>query len=870
MSKSSKAVIVLAGSLFLFTQLPLSAAVNSFTISVPQRIAVDTAPTNANNFPIMKMKVTVSVDSENPVTFRITDPQTPASQQTIGPLQPIANPGMNPSPLTFFPRTDGLTADSVRIFSPDNALPAGDPGRTQYVFVFDLSSDFNAGNFCAGKMQATSESWTITVQAGPQITGVCAQSLSRSIPGAQCTTSALQPVPLTGPIASVGGLPNSSLGCRPGVDVMMVLDKSGSMAGQTMNPDPLKNILKIDALHNAVTGMVNTWEGLRVNEANNTTATPPITSPDDQVGVVIFDSTAQFWTPGQLAAGLKSFETVRGDIVGNVNGIQPGTSTSIGDGLLKAANAFSGISDGKRHVILLMSDGMQNTDPMVGVNSAANPTQILTYSMSTPNVTTPLPNQASLQVYTVTVGTSTAVNASVNQDIARAGRGFYINTEDDASQMTPFFQQTLQNFLKFNTHEIVRMISDNVIPGTAYVPPKGFPVSGTTQSLLFNLTWNRQQASIMRLTITPPGGGAPIVRTSEGGSLMFNLTLPLPPPYDPTGDWQIQIDALRTAGNGVPFNFIVLADDIGIKSNLGVVSSDYAPTEKIKLQVNVGELGDLITGIGSGPGNQVIATLVKPGASIGDLLSASSAPSSPPVPGDNDAPADNKLQNTLNSNPSALVRATDTVNLFDDGKPEHGDATAGDGIYSALYPAQLPGHYNFLFAVEGKGKNVGRFSRMQLKTVYVRSVPDGNNTVFQTSVASNTYSIVMTPKTKAGDHMGPGWANYFWFTANGQTPFKAKDNLDGTYTATLNFTGNRPQVSVHFLRVSMIIGDAVTPDHLPVALDTSNVFVPDVEGEKHCLGKKVSAQAVLFLGAGMFLIGLLAYWPSRRRRQPWF
>jgi hypothetical protein len=81
----------------------------------------------------------------------------------------------------------------------------------------------------------------------------------------------------------------------------------------------------------------------------------------------------------------------------------------------------------------------------------------------------------------------------------------------------------------------------------------------------------------------------------------------------------------------------------------------------------------------------------------------------------------------------------------------------------------------------------------------------------------------------SGDGLGPGWANYFWFTAPGVTPFKANDNLDGTYTATLNFTGKPPKVSVHFENVLAVIGDSVTDENqLPQPLDSNNVLVSNI------------------------------------------
>jgi opacity protein-like surface antigen len=94
--------------------------------------------------------------------------------------------------------------------------------------------------------------------------------------------------------------------------------------------------------------------------------------------------------------------------------------------------------------------------------------------------------------------------------------------------------------------------------------------------------------------------------------------------------------------------------------------------------------------------------------------------------------------------------------------------------------------------------------------------------------------------------MGPGWTNFLWFTAPGVVPFKAVDNLDGSYTATLPFAGAvAPPVSVHFEDVVAIIPDSTTPDKLPQPLGPENVLtaIPP----PCCLG---SAKIAVFLDAG--------------------
>jgi hypothetical protein len=281
-----------------------------------------------------------------------------------------------------------------------------------------------------------------------------------------------------------------------------------------------------------------------------------------------------------------------------------------------------------------------------------------------------------------------------------------------------------------------------------------------------------------------------------------------------------------------------MTDDAGIKSELAVVPMDYKSGDNIRLRAKLTRFGLPILGVGSHRGDKIEVHLIRPGKSIGDILSDSTASAVPSGP-DPQSAAEAKLDNTLNAVPSPLVPLSETVQLFDDGKPEHGDDVAGDGIYSGFFRATHAGHYHFAFGIETVDPYTVRFSRQQLVTAYARAVPDAGNTVFQTSILRrenrNVLSIVMTPRVKPAPgclkndpkcgRMGPGWANYFWFTSPGVAPFRAKDNLDGTYTASLAFTGAFPPTVVsHFEDVLTVIDDFVTPDHLPQPLGPGNTL----------------------------------------------
>jgi hypothetical protein len=676
-------------------------------------------------------------------------------------------------------------------------------------------------------------------------------------------------VPASEPVVTFTGLATDAgeqtcLEARPAVDVILVLDKSGSMSSSTLGGAPRP---KIEALRDAVEDFVNEWGALRASES---------TPPNDQLGIVFFDADARWVNDPALSggawagwdAGLNTFNAAKqASVVSNIGNVLPGGSTSIGDGLLAASDKLfdaANAANGHRKVILLMSNGMENTDQRVRVNNAAAPTQVQTYLSATPAVVTPLPHGSDLQIYAVTVGTSTAVSADINEDMATATHGFYINTETNAELLRPFFLELLQNFLKFNTYETARMISQKVTRSTPYLT--NIPVSTTTQSLTMHLMWDKRRG-VLRLTVTPPGGGTPIVQTGTDGTLLVHQALPLPAPYDPIAPWGVRVELLRTGENTptVPFDLVVLVDDLGLRSDLAVVAADYAAGDNIRLQARVFDSEKPVLNLGADPGDKMLVQLIKPGNSLGDLLADSKANANQPVPDDQTTSANAKLHNELQNNPAGLVRTQDTIALLDNGNPANGDDVAGDGIYSTLYNAPLAGHYDFLFAVEGTTKNVGHFSRQQFKTAHVRAVPAVDHTQIDTRVDRQTLNINMTPRTGPRLRMGPGWANYFWFTAPGNQAFKPRDNLDGTYTATLNFSGRTPPpVTLHFLRVSVAIDDAVTADKLPVPLGGGTVLVDTIPGTDTVTTPGLVPWwiIVLIVVILLILLGLLLLWLS--------
>ena len=224
------------------------------------------------------------------------------------------------------------------------------------------------------------------------------------------------------------------------------------------------------------------------------------------------------------------------DITSNVGSILADGSTTIGGGLFLGAGQLPSVQSGRREVLLLMSDGKQNNDRGAGTDPATNKTATYPDVNSTACTGTNPCKDLTYPVYTVTVGTSTAVDPGIMRDIASHSGGFYINTEDNACLLRPFFLEMLQNFLWFNTYETLRMTS-SAAPYTSTMP-----VAATSRDVEFHVMWQPEFGGL-RLTVTPPGGAAPIAKEGASGFLSVVQPLPIAGAFDPLGDWKVQVDA---------------------------------------------------------------------------------------------------------------------------------------------------------------------------------------------------------------------------------------------------------------------------------------------------------------------------------------
>lgn len=600
---------------------------------------------------------------------------------------------------------------------------------------------------------------------------------------------------------------------RPPIALGLTLDISNSMNQES----GIGTTTRIEQLFDAIEDLIYIWKE------------PEVPVQGDKIGVVLFNTQAEWWTglPQGLNDSITSVDLIADGDIGTKNdpfrSIQASGWTSMGDGILKAAGAFSS-TGAERNVILVVSDGEQNTEPMIGVSNTG---RLYTHPENDPtyNASLDIPNQDEFQIYSITTAPSgSAWVGWVNQQIAQAGKGFHLYSGASSNKIRLFFLEMLQNFLRFHTIEISHII-DGVCKKNE-TREMEFDVAGGTKWFVYSLLFNRA-AGVMRVTLIPPGNGRPIVAEGRGAIHVRPNLKEIAPLRSFAGRWKATVEVLETQNvNEIPYQVMVIEDNMALSSTFEVVTSKIKPGDYISVTAGARILGQAVSGLGGNAGEDVSVLLTKSDISIGDYLSKSKASTQPLTPNDSLgkvnsslAMATAKLANAFNDDPGFMTFLERRFKLKDNGS----------GVYETKLPTDVEGTYTMLFTIKGNDPCIGPYMRQQIRTVHVLPYPDSQETMVKLSKTGNVLNLNFTPKTRLGHRMGPGWANRLWLKASDGRITKPKDNGDGTYTAAFDMKdGKAPSVDLFFVDAPVIIADETPTDKLPVPLDGNSLLIQDV------------------------------------------
>jgi len=528
---------------------------------------------------------------------------------------------------------------------------------------------------------------------------------------------------------------------RP-LDVMIVFDRSGSMSSSA----PPVGRTKLQEAQDAASLFVQL-----IREGAG-----------DQLGMVTFSSIADLPTSlGLVAAKKAELVGPAPFTTGDVGAITAGGSTSIGAGLGIALLAFGGSSTNDR-AILLFTDGLQNTPPMIEEIEGF---------------------LGAIKLNVIGLGSDADIDGPLLSRLAREHRGQFTRAIDGLG-LRKFFGLSFGNIFEAGALGDPEFI---LSASQTESDPHKFSVCGE-ERITVVLGWDNPSTPLRAHIRTPSGTliNERDVIPVRGRTWVF-WKIPLPYHGERDGTWSFIVDRVPIGGEFPPppgdvrYFFLVVCSGGPKLVHLGGprrvytgdpldslvalhFSNGTAPKADVKLIIKAPTvaLGQLVAGAGLQPPSTAVDAVSSFYATLQSIAQRAGGglPVSP---------------------------ATITVPLFDDGDHDDG-AMEPDGIYNNRLKdlTKVEGSYEFrAVATFGEGCTA---TREAFWSVHVEPAIDPGRSDVQfvdvTQQADGQHgTLVITPRDPYGNPLGPGRGDRFNVSPipGVKITGNVKDRGDGTY-----------------------------------------------------------------------------------------
>ena len=559
--------------------------------------------------------------------------------------------------------------------------------------------------------------------------------------GAPCSGAPLGYCPTVNILADLSPAPPPQL-TR---DVMLVADRSGSMAS-----DDGSGRSKLEVARDALSLFVQL---IRSGTGNRLGLVSFSTSASSPIDFAIADVTTA--TQDTLVGGAP----FSGGICG---GLTPGGATSIGDGLKHAQAQFPAQGPNPR-VILLLTDGLENTAPLIaGVDSSL----------------------AGITVHAIGLGAESNLNGALLTSLTAAHGGSYTRAGSGLS-LEKFFSNAFGNI--FENGVLFDPELDLPANSTLGVPVP-FSICGE-EEITAVAGWDNADCSLF-LEVTTPGGeiissGSPGTAWASGRTWTF-LRFKLPFGGERNGNWSVNVH--RPGGGEFPPPSPELHYFINVIPTGGPRMSRLPGRGPLYTGDNYNPLVLVRYDDGSWPeGMDVSMTTTRPGASVGTILSNAGLG----APGSIDADAVSARQATLQAieraTHSPIVQYQDAQFDLSDSAADNGGMFESAGTFGKALTGFLNVEGNYTFHAKASWRAPGcEGMRELLWSTHVEIGIDAGQTVVTTTPhgsGGNCVLMSFTPKDKYGNHLGPGRLDAFTVIAQpGSTPSGSVTDLgNGTY-----------------------------------------------------------------------------------------
>jgi hypothetical protein len=587
---------------------------------------------------------------------------------------------------------------------------------------------------------------------------------------------------------------NAEFPPRNPVDIILVLDRSGSMnsvaAGGTDE--------KIDLLKDAVEMFIRAWE--------------PFSIAGDRMGIVYFNDGIVKYPNASVI--LHPFQQYANDLIQNVRAITATNCTALGGGILTAVRGFDS-ADSEKHIIVF-TNGMQNCSPMLTKVGAVH--QILD-DPAPPCCDSGVPGEPGVNladygvkaIHTIGTGVSGADWINLIMDIAMQTGGHARFTSSPDEDMEDFFLETLVQTLRVDPTEKVKTVK-GVIAKNAPPTEEAFHLNSTVRKATFALSWRGQMGedALMVSLIAPDGTEIPggLIRTTVGTFYRIaTVTFPIDmhgTPLGPLGTWRLRITP-QLSSPQVPYRVHLIVDDADLRYSFDVADANYGVGDVIPMSFWVQQGNRTLTDLTG----EIKVTVTRPPVGFGTFMvkhpvSKQELEATINLSGDKFSHLAAKKAHILVQDAALrqeLEPEDDTIRLYDDGRPEHGDAKAGDGVYSGLYErTKRPGFYDFELSLRGLDPMLGTIARSEMKTVSVglKRFDLERSRIEVTEIppidGKAAYHVDIMLIDGFGNYLGPGHDTGVRVAPPGKKwgpmgrRVELNDNLDGSYSGRVELS----------------------------------------------------------------------------------
>jgi hypothetical protein len=615
------------------------------------------------------------------------------------------------------------------------------PATNAVRIVYQPRSNFGA-DFCAG---GSAVEKNIPMRfAGPQdATEYRMSSFVVAAPSVECSQPSKRIADTPATIIPVGdgvapALTATNRGRLP-LDVVLVLDKSGSMAA--LPPGAGGGATKVQILDSAVKAFVANWR-----EIDQPTPGGGDWS-EDRIGVVFFDNNVAAQTLAGADPPANFFvqrgsSTVPGPwdaVLADIDTLTPGGNTSIGGGVNEGMKQWK--ADPANDLsIVLVTDGIQNTAPLIQLNAAGH-LELLPVSGLSQEL-----RKRFIPIQTIGFGTPATVDEDLLRNIAleTAGRSYM-----SANAATAFdtFAMTLVSILKGNTASLAARHRGKITgPGPSAL--QSVSVDRSAQRVVFSLQWAPPLIDALDLEVFPPSAATPASaeKIPQASIQSFNVT-----PAD-VGTWKVRVKRNKSSKAAVEYSLNVFFLERDLDYQLSFDTIRPATGDNIRLRAALSHGGKPLTRL---PAGAIRVRIQRPTEGLGTILHntklTDKAGSATASSGEPQTPYHRKLARIADKELLAriLPKDVDVISLQEEGR----------GVYAGTFgKTSTPGSYGFEVLLDWDDARTGRVRREERLEHYVRVKPDAAKSAITTSKgAGGTLLISVTPRDKFGNYIGPGY-----------------------------------------------------------------------------------------------------------------